>query len=364
VVATSSAMAAASSTLAHQASSLSAFTAIRLFLRQMVGRMRVDIQHRGMSAALAAVVAAAALLLGRRQQRERKLEEPQCLASHPLVAWFLENFAIIGVTVFSMSILPPPRQTALGVLAVSLPTHFLQVWLSMAVMGVVTHGIYSHVPRFGETGRPKTTLRYLIWDFMRSNFATSCGTVGPIAAIVAQQPARMFAHANPAKVKISPLGFMVKLAIVRVCVDVGFYLGHRALHHRSLYWVHRYHHSHYKPVIGTNFHFSPLDLLIEASLPVAFGLVTLDAIGLYSTTFEKSLLVGYIGWHEQGSHCAKPLPAVTYFPPFAPLYQLLLGPVDKHNVRHHDVHHSLLNCNYGITIWPDIVMGTRVQKDT
>merc|ERR1712113_700345 len=78
------------------------------------------------------------------------------------------------------------------------------------------------------------------------------------------------------------------------------------------------------------------------------------------------LVFAYILWHQVGSHCGKALPCVTYFPPLAPLYQLLIGPVDRNNVKHHDIHHARLNCNYSITIWPDVIMGTRLvdHRDT
>lgn len=225
--------------------------------------------------------------------------------------------------------------------------------------GIFTHGIYAHVPRFSEGGRPKTTLRFLIYDYLRSNAATDMVTLSLLAANLAKVSPAKFAYINPAKHWIAPLPFLLKLAIVRLFTDLGFYAGHRALHHRSLYWIHRYHHSHFKPVLATNFHFSPLDLFVEAAFPVILGLGTMDALGIRTTQLENALIIGYVGWHEQGSHCGKPLPTITYFPPLAPLYQLFFGPVDANNVRHHDLHHALLNCNYGITIWPDVVMGTR-----
>ena len=86
--------------------------------------------------------------------------------------------------------------------------------------------------------------------------------------------------AIPKRDCISPLYFLVKLAVVRVCVDIGFYVGHRALHTRQLYWLHRYHHEHFRPSLGTNFHFHPVDIFVEATLPAFFGLTMLDVLKL------------------------------------------------------------------------------------
>lgn len=171
---------------------------------------------------------------------------------------------------------------------------------------------------------------------------------------------KQFQHAYLER-KFHPLRLLMKFAVMRFCVDVGFWLGHRVLHMPQFYWIHRRHHEHFRPGVPTNFHFAPLDLWIEAVFPITLGLVSLDLLKMPMARFELAAITTYIVWHESGSHCGKALPTVTYFPPLAPLYQLLLGEVDEENVKHHDVHHARLNCNYSIAIWPDIVMGTRVR---
>lgn len=203
---------------------------------------------------------------------------------------------------------------------------------------------------------------------MMGYFREYCMTVVPVdlfdttilAAATAMMTRKDFDHAWRNR-RFYPLPFLVKLAVYRFFVDIGFWAGHRALHHPKLYWIHRWHHEHYRPTLLTNFHFHPLDLFIEAAFPVALALGALEVLQLTPTRFELNLLVGYGAWQEVGSHCAKPVPTVTYFPPLAPLYRLLLGDVDANMVKHHDLHHNLLNCNYGITIWPDMLMGTRVS---
>merc|ERR1712118_585627 len=83
-------------------------------------------------------------------------------------------------------------------------------------------------------------------------------------------------------------------------------------------------------------------------------------LSLQPGRFEQSLILNYIIWHAASGHVGKPLPCVTWFPPLAPLYQLALGPVDRDSIKHHDVHHARLDCNYSISVWPDILMGTRL----
>lgn len=69
-------------------------------------------------------------------------------------------------------------------------------------------------------------------------------------------------------------------------------------------------------------------------------------------------MITYMNWYEIGSHSGKPVPTVTYFPPLAPLYNTLLGDVDKRNVEFHERHHNRLDQNYGITQWLDWLLGT------
>lgn len=347
-------------------SAVKASVAILAVLRYIIARARVQIQNGRPAIGLAAVVAAAAVVLGRKQEDDKTQLKSHRMTSHPLLTWIVENSCILGVSLFSSRIFDmfhnPRASCSAGSLFLHLmPGHIMQVWGILAIQAFLTHYTYSDVPTFNGKHRPHSSLAYLVWDFVRSNLGQSVVSVATVSAAVALRGPQAFNQAVPAIDRIKPMIFLFKLAIMRACVDIGFYFGHRALHHRSLYWIHRYHHQHYRPTLDTNFHFSPLDVFIEAGFPVFLGLSTLEILGFKNSLLEASLLVGFIGWHEQGSHCGKPLPTVTYFPPLAPLYQLILGPVDKDNVRHHDIHHARLNCNYGITIWPDALMGTREQ---
>lgn len=144
-----------------------------------------------------------------------------------------------------------------------------------------------------------------------------------------------------------------------------FYAGHRALHSRALWPLHRRHHEHATTALATNYHFHPLDLFVEAYVPVLAGLLATSAVGLKPTSFEIMLVVAHVFWYEIGSHGGKEVPTVTWFPPLAPLYTAALGySPDAHNVWHHERHHNLVSCNYGITQWPDMLMATRKVAST
>lgn len=311
---------------------------------------------------LLALVVFTALALGEKQRHFRKHERRNLCLSHPLITWLIENSCIGGLAVMSAALVPPPTRGSVlsGFRSMMLNTA-LQVWGTLAIQHVLTYHVYSHVPMFTEPGRPNPTVRNYAKGWRSSNLPMDLVNSLAFGASVASLDPAAFQDLF-VRNDFSPMAFLAKLWVGRVCVDAGFWAGHRALHHPRLYWLHRKHHEHHRPSLLTNAHFSPLDLWIEGALPLALAMVVLDALRMPLRRFELSLFAAYFAWHESGSHCGKPLPVITYFPPLAPVYQIALGPVDLGNVKHHDLHHALLNCNYGITIWPDIVMGTRVSS--
>merc|ERR1712000_279935 len=109
----------------------------------------------------------------------------------------------------------------------------------------------------------------------------------------------------------------------------------------------------------TNQHFTVADLFLEAYIPVIVALgVVQSGMGIYISKLELNLLSVYVGWLESISHAGKPIPASTLVAPIAPIYQAVLGDVDRRNVEFHHCHHELLQCNYSITQWPDHLLGT------
>lgn len=62
----------------------------------------------------------------------------------------------------------------------------------------------------------------------------------------------------------NPLKFCAKLCVVRVVVDLVFWLGHYCIHQKPLYQpIHKLHHEHHHPHVLTNQHFTIVDLFLE-----------------------------------------------------------------------------------------------------
>lgn len=321
-----------------------------------------------------ALVAMAAMVLGKRQEKDKRgegraLSWSQRLASHPLSAWVLENSCVAGISAVSCMTIPSPvHQNYLSAVRTIFLGSFLQVWGTIFSQSILCRYVYAHVPTFNDPNRPNPKLsveetkswKEFFKEFCQCNLYVdmfnSVALGSSITAMTKQQFTKAWLERG-----FDPLGFLLKFTISRLCVDVGFWVGHRILHHPKVYWLHKRHHEHKQPSLMTNYHFAPVDLWIEGVFPAVLGMIALDVLQMPLNRFELSLLGTYIVWHESGSHCGKPVPTVTYFPPLAPLYQLLLGPVDLGNVKHHDLHHQFFDCNYGITVWPDMLMGTRVS---
>jgi sterol desaturase/sphingolipid hydroxylase (fatty acid hydroxylase superfamily) len=158
-----------------------------------------------------------------------------------------------------------------------------------------------------------------------------------------------------------PARMLVLLAISRVTIDVIFYAVHRALH---LPWiferVHARHHKHFATALSTNFQFSRLDLILESFFPVFCAFQTVQWIfGEPMNRFEQSVVACHALWYEIGSHCGKPVPIVSVFPPLRPLLEAAgLEMEGGGNVLFHETHHALRNCNYGITPYIDRLTGS------
>jgi sterol desaturase/sphingolipid hydroxylase (fatty acid hydroxylase superfamily) len=308
-------------------------------------------------------VALSAIVLGATQRRDEKLKQlgfrERCV-SHPLFTWVLENACCVLPALLSMLVVPQPKQGSFASAAFSVGSGALisEVMHSMSLTWL-TQSVYHHVALFSEKGRPKISVLSFFQGWLSCHLWVDSFNAFVLGAQIASLNF-MSHHQTIVRRDFSPLKFLLKYGILRIFTDIGFWFAHRALHHRSLYWLHKKHHQHSRPSITTNYHFHPLDFWFEAIFPASLGFMALQVLNLQPGRFEQSFMLNYIIFHAVSSHAGKPLPCVTYFPPLAPLYQLLLGPVDRDNIKHHDVHHARLDCNYSIVIWPDIVMGTRV----
>lgn len=329
-------------------------------------RVAKDARLRFMMLTFVCVVSA--LLLGKQRRCRRAAEGKvkrdltwwEQLRSHPLCAWLVENGCCVGLAMTATMLVPAPRLN-------SRPSAFMTAiggsmvlqWGAVGLMNFCSKTWYAHIPAFIGGHRPDWSLLRYCKGFVSCNHPVDLFNSTVLANAIAQlsrgEMQKMFQERT-----FDPLKFMGKFTVMRLAVDIAFWLGHRALHHPSLYWLHRRHHEHSRPTVATNFNFHPVDLFIEGVIPILMGRIALESVKVPMSRFEANLMSAYVLWHEVGSHCGKPMPCVTYFPPLAPLYQLVLGNVDENNVKHHDIHHARVKGNYSIVVWPDIVMGTRI----
>lgn len=314
-----------------------------------------------LTGSLTGSVVLSALVLGTKQVRDeqRNVSWRDRFFSHPLVAWVIENTCCVGMTAISILLVPRPKQGCLlsGALTTA-ANGILTETTSTALWHFCTNSLYKHADMFSEKGRPGLS----VWGMLKGWMSCNMWIQSFNAIVIGSQIAALTPHEYliaQGKQDFSLATFLFKFGILRVIVDAGFWFVHRALHHPVLYSkLHRKHHEHARPSLATNFHSDPIDFYIEAFVPLIVGLISLERLGLKPARFELALMLNYQAWHAMGSHCGKPLPVMTWFPPLAPLYQLVVG--TEHGARHHDVHHARLNCNYGSAVWTDILMGTRL----
>ena len=84
---------------------------------------------------------------------------------------------------------------------------------------------------------------------------------------------------------------------------------------------------------------------------------------IFSASRERlCLLFSHVAWHEAGTHLGKPLPVISMYPPLSILYNLFTNKEGRTAIEFHEVHHNRRHCNYGITQWIDMLMGSRFLK--
>jgi Delta7-sterol 5-desaturase len=132
--------------------------------------------------------------------------------------------------------------------------------------------------------------------------------------------------------------------------DFYFYWTHRAMHHKAIFpYVHKVHHISNDPTPWAAFSFHPLEAIVQAGFihiaifTVALHPVALLIMALYQMTLN---VFGHLGFEVLPKGFAT-------------------GKLTKwHNTStHHNMHHSKVNCNYGLyfNVW-DRLMGTN-HKD-
>ena len=291
------------------------------------------------------------------------------LQDHPLVACIIENVCVFIVCAL-VPRLPLPvfkagRLNQLKLFVQQVLDGCARVEVITLLQHLVVYFLYAHIPFFSHSKkRPESEadMRKSLKDWFRTNLVVHI--IGSSALLVtifnfSPKERRLVQMAR----NFNPFSFICKFAFTRLVNDILFYVVHRSLHMQPLYtWIHKRHHEHNSCALVTNFHFTPMDLLLEAFVPAFGAIQTLHSLPFESTRlsqFEVSLVFAYLFWFEIGSHAGKEVPTVSTFPPLAWLYRWLWPNLESDAVRHHETHHNLVKCNYGITKWMDVMLKTR-----
>jgi sterol desaturase/sphingolipid hydroxylase (fatty acid hydroxylase superfamily) len=296
-------------------------------------------------------------------------------AQHPLGAWLVENLAcfLLGTINYHWTFAQRKRLGVWGFFWRSVIGGVISTDGSIIIQHFLVNYVYRDIPFFvtHKNRIPTVELPKVLWDYTRTMFPAHC--IGSMISAIemVQLPRQTFNRGLNSRFRLFP--FLFRLAFLRFWVDITFYLVHRLLHTKPLYnRLHKQHHEHINPTVWTNYHFTVLDLLLEGFVPIFVGAGLLFQLYLktgnswfFLNFRDIRLSFAYLLWYEIGSHSGKALPCVTVYPPFAPIYNYLYklfsgnqGALDRNNVLHHERHHNLVYCNYGITPWLDWLVGT------
>jgi sterol desaturase/sphingolipid hydroxylase (fatty acid hydroxylase superfamily) len=141
--------------------------------------------------------------------------------------------------------------------------------------------------------------------------------------------------------------------VFEIIFDFFHYLGHRALHHKSIYkYLHKKHHKFNHPTSIITFYQDPIDLVITNSIPTILAVLFMPRV----SRFQFHLLIVYKNFIEIGGHVGNVSFPTSSFPQCIWLPKLLQIELYTED---HDLHHSENNCNYSkrFSLW-DKVFGT------
>merc|ERR1719469_834961 len=222
--------------------------------------------------------------------------------------------------------------------------------------------LWGHVPYFRKLVRnPSPLTLRSIFEWTKGNMVAQVG--GNTFQVLVES----WLHDHEIEeMEVTPnshLGtFLKNFMVLRLVNDVFFYLGHRWMHvFPTVYkWVHKRHHTHMTTNLPTNFMFTPIDVLVEAAIPIGMGLTVLGKVlGVKMGRFENNIMTAYMSWYDAGTHVGKHVPLISFFPPLSIIYNRFHD-VDGSAVHFHELHHNKIRCNYGITSWLDTIGGTAV----
>ena len=255
------------------------------------------------------------------------------LAANMIVAWLLETLGIWLPCLIANQVPDPgfnPSFFALFRYFVVVGTIVIEGDIVCAHL--IINKVYARVPRY-KAGGPAPVAT---WGSIAREFAVTmapsllfgaAATAFGLTQLVALERAdfdRIVALSARPVFPDQATHLLARLALVRLAVDVAFYLFHYALHTKLLFGpLHRRHHEHRSPHVWTNYHFTAVDLFVEGFAPFGVGLAVLELVGLRCSRLEYLLLLSHIMWYEIGSHAGKPVPVVSYFPPFSLAYNFV-----------------------------------------
>jgi len=287
-------------------------------------------------------------------KRSRAPKEEGRLQDHPLFPFFATNGMAIALTVLREKLIGNPE---IGMQPVKV---FWRMFASSVFMieGMIVwnyfmiNHVYAHIPFFSEK-RPKQTNWEIFRDYLRCNTVNNLLICLFQTMIFRKMRESDLRPLEPSDAPFRPIRFLFRTLWIRFFVDVAFWLGHKVMHDR-IYSMHKRHHEHNKTTLTTNYHFRWDDLLVEGFTPFFIGAATYEQIFAPIGLFDLTILQAYVFNFEILSHAGKPMPTMNLLPPFSPLLQVF----DDFNSWFHEVHHRVLKCNFSISPWFDVLMGT------
>jgi Delta7-sterol 5-desaturase len=144
--------------------------------------------------------------------------------------------------------------------------------------------------------------------------------------------------------------FIISVFMMLLLHDTYFYWTHRLMHHKKVFPIfHKVHHLSNNPSPWAAFAFHPLEAVIEGGiiLLIVFVIpVHLSAVLIFLIAMTVMNVIGHLGFEIYPKNFLKHS----------------LGKLNN-TATHHNMHHRLVNCNYGLYFnWWDKWMGTN-HKD-
>jgi sterol desaturase/sphingolipid hydroxylase (fatty acid hydroxylase superfamily) len=138
-------------------------------------------------------------------------------------------------------------------------------------------------------------------------------------------------------VTLIPRMFLFELAF-----DFAHYWIHRLCHENKWLYqnIHKTHHTHHKLTSIQTMIMSPIEVVLVYGIPLLIG----TSVVRFSR-FEFYLECSFLSYQEFGGHLGRKMRPTSSFPQCVWIPQKL-GSIELYS-EDHEMHHSLLNCNYG-----------------